>query len=400
MLKGKKVLLGVCGSISAYKSAILVRLLVKAGAEVRVILTKSACDFITPLTLSVLSKNEVVSDLINQNDSWNNHVELALWADIFLIAPATANTIAKLSNGICDNLLTAAYLSCRCKVFIAPAMDDDMWKHPSTKKNIASLKNFGNYILPVSNGELASGLIGEGRMIEPIEILGVLEEHFNQKKKFTGKSVLVNAGPTYEAIDPVRFIGNRSSGKMGVAIANEFAKQGANVHLILGPSVIEDFESKVHVIRVESAEQMFDACKKYFSKTDVTVLSAAVADFTPVDVARQKIKKGNSKKLSIDLKPTIDVLKTLGSIKKKNQLLIGFALETENETKNAISKIRSKNLDAIVLNSLNDKGSGFGVDTNKVAIIDKNGKIQSFGLKSKTEVAVDIVNFIRKKIHA
>jgi len=220
------------------------------------------------------------------------------------------------------------------------------------------------------------------------------------KKKFTGKSVLVNAGPTYEAIDPVRFIGNRSSGKMGVAIANEFAKQGANVHLILGPSVIEDFQSNVHIIRVESAQQMFDACKKYFAKTDITVLSAAVADFSPVAVARQKIKKGNSKKLSIDLKPTIDVLKTLGSIKKKNQLLIGFALETENETKNAISQIRSKNLDAIVLNSLNDKGSGFGVDTNKVAIIDKNGKIQSFGLKSKTEVAVDIVNFIGKKIHA
>ena len=402
MLKGKKVLLGISGSISAYKSASLVRLLVKSGVEVKTILTKAGSEFITPLTLSTLSKNKVLSDLVDVNtQSWNNHVELAQWADLFLIAPASANTLSKCANGICDNLLTASYLSARCPVFFAPAMDSDMWVHPSTKKNIQTLINYGNFILPVATGELASGLNGEGRMLEPEEILKQLSEALvsKQKKKFAGKTVLVNGGPTYEPIDPVRFIGNHSSGKMGVAIANEFARQGANVHLVLGPSALNDFEPLVSVTHVVTAQEMFECCKRHFSGADIIVLSAAVADFTPSKPQSQKIKKGASNKVLLSLKKSPDILKSLGELKKKNQFLMGFALETNDEIKNATAKIKSKNLDAIVLNSLRDKNAGFKHDTNKIKIIDTKGKVESFKLKSKNEVANDIVNFIQKKIH-
>jgi len=401
MLKGKKILLGVTGSIAAYKAAFLVRLLVKEGTEVKVVMTNSAKDFITPLTLSVLSKNPVFSEFSNSNSGeWNNHVELGLWADVFLVAPATADIIAKISSGICDNLLLAVYLSARCPVWIAPAMDLDMFQHPATQQNIQRLVSFGNKIVSPAYGELASGLIGEGRMEEPETIVRELKQHFSlngfagdKKLPLNKKKVLVTAGPTFESIDPVRFIGNRSSGKMGFAIAEELAKKGAEVILICGPSNQTIHNNTIHRINVETADEMYDASLKYFQDVDVAVMSAAVADYKPEKTENKKIKKTGDE-ISLKLVKTKDILAELGQLKKKNQLLVGFALETENEIENAKDKIRKKNLDLIILNSLNDKGAGFQVDTNKITIIDSNFRQVNFDLKSKKEVAVDIVSAI------
>ncbi len=394
MLSGKKIMVGVSGSIAAYKSAILVRLLVKAGAEVKVVMTSAANDFITPLTLSTLSKNPVLSTFVNdEQGSWNNHVDLGLWADALVIAPASANTLAKMANGICDNLLIGVYLSARCPVFFAPAMDLDMLQHPSTKNNIEKLLGWGNQQINPTYGELASGLIGNGRMAEPEEIISFLENHFSSTKKLTGKKALVTAGPTYEALDPVRFIGNNSSGKMGFAIAEELANQGAEVELISGPTHLSMDHVGVKLTRVVSAEEMFNACLTRFASSDITVLSAAVADYKPANKANQKIKK-SSDQMTVELTKTHDIAAELGKMKKNGQLIVGFALETENEKANAQKKIVSKNFDLIVLNSLNDKGAGFGHDTNKIAIINKKGEAQEFNLKSKKEVAKDIVNAI------
>jgi phosphopantothenoylcysteine decarboxylase / phosphopantothenate---cysteine ligase len=393
MLRGKKIILGVTGSIAAYKSALLVRLLVKDGAEVKVIITEDAKDFITPLTLSVLSKHPVLSEFANkETGEWNNHVDLGLWPDAYVIAPASANTIAKMANGNCDNLLLAVYLSARCPIFIAPAMDVDMLNHQSTKDNIERLKSFGNKIITPGYGELASGLIGEGRMEEPEKIFSVLDNFFSENKPLKDKKVLVTAGPTYEAIDPVRFIGNRSSGKMGIAIAEEFAEQGANVTLICGPSSQELKNNSVRRINIESADDMHSECMKQFSENDIIVMAAAVADYKPEKNNQDKIKKNNS--LSISLVSTQDILSKLGEQKKNGQLLIGFALETNNELENAKDKLKRKNLDMIILNSLNDSGAGFNYDTNKISIVDKKMKVKELPLKSKTEVAKDIVKEI------
>lgn len=395
MLKGKKILLGVTGSIAAYKSALLIRLLVKKGAEVKVVMTGSAKDFITPLTLSTLSKNPVLFDFQKSAETgeWNNHVELGLWADAMVIAPASANTIAKMANGICDNLLSAVYLSARCKVYVAPAMDLDMYKHGSTNDNLKRIRSFGNKIIDPGTGELASGLHGEGRMAEPEEIVAFLEKEFAKKLPLSKKKVLVTAGPTYEAIDPVRFIGNHSSGKMGFAIAEELANQGAEVTLVSGPTYLSLKNNSIQRIDVVSADDLYNASVKAFKNADIAILSAAVADFKPASVAAQKIKKsGNTK--NIELVPTKDTLAALGKMKKKGQLLVGFALETNNEVEHAKQKIKNKNLDLIVLNSLKDKGAGFKGDTNKIAIIDKHNKITKFELKSKSDVAKDIVNKI------
>lgn len=408
-LAGKKIVLAVTGSIAAYKSALLVRLLVKEGAEVRVLMTSSASDFISALTLSTLSGNKVFSDLVDQKEnSWNSHVELGLWADVMLVAPASANTIAKFAGGICDNIITAVYLSARCPVVIAPAMDEDMWRHPATQSNITRLKSFGNQIIPVGEGELASGLVGQGRMAEPEEILEYLTKHVavsspaskkkNQKKKLSGKRALVTAGPTYEAIDPVRFIGNHSSGKMGIAIAEELAEQGASVTLVLGPTSLAPDHAGVITQRVTSAQEMFDAATQLFAKADIAVLSAAVADFTPEKAASEKIKKGSEDRLNLSLVKTKDILATLGESKRNGQILVGFALETRDELKNARKKLRKKNLDFIVLNSLKDAGAGFRHDTNRITIIDRNEKVFPYELKSKQEVAADIVNFIIQKL--
>jgi phosphopantothenoylcysteine decarboxylase/phosphopantothenate--cysteine ligase len=401
MLKNKNILIGVTGSIAAYKVAFLVRSLVKAGANVQVVMTPSAKDFITPLTLATLSKNPALSDFVMNNDGeWNNHVELALWADVIVIAPASANTIAKMAGGLCDNLLMAVYLSARSPVFIAPAMDLDMYQHPGTKRNLKTLKDFGHKIISPNTGELASGLFGEGRMAEPEEIHAFIEKEFTASLPLSGKKVLVTAGPTYEAIDPVRFIGNHSSGKMGFAIAEELAAQGASVTLVCGPNALKTAHPGIQRIDITSAEELYKACVKTFPKSDIAVLSAAVADFRPAKIANQKIKKSSATK-NIELVPTKDTLKELGVMKKKGQLLIGFALETQNETENAKLKLKSKNLDLIVLNSLNDAGAGFKGDSNKITLIDKYNKISKFELKSKTEVAKDIVkailNFKTKK---
>lgn len=393
ILKGKKIILGISGSIAAYKSAILARLLIKSGAEVQVLMTEAAKEFITPLTLSTLSKRAVMSSVIAE-DGWNNHVELGLWADAMVIAPATATTMAKLANGICDNILTATYLSARCPVFIAPAMDLDMWKHPATLRNLSLLQQDGVGLIPVGNGELASGLIGEGRMAEPEEIVVHLEQFFSKQNDFTDKKILITAGPTYEAIDPVRFIGNRSSGKMGVAIAEELAARGAEVELVLGPSSLKVSHANINVTRVESAKQMYDACVKYFSSSDVAILSAAVADYRPSVVAEQKIKKKDAT-LTLELEKTTDIAAALGSSKKENQVIVGFALETNDELDNAQSKLERKNFDFIVLNSLRDSGAGFATDTNKITIVKKDKSINHFELKSKTEVAKDIVNTLK-----
>lgn len=395
VLSGKKILLGITAGIAAYKTASLVRLFIKLGAEVKVIMTPASKDFITPLTLSTLSKNPVLStfyDKEDENELWNNHVDLGLWADYFLVAPATANTLSKMANGVCDNLLLASYLSAKCPVYFAPAMDLDMYKHQSTKNSLEKLQSFGNVMIPATSGELASGLVGEGRMAEPQDIVSFIENDILKKLPLRGKKVLITAGPTYEAIDPVRFIGNHSSGKMGFALAQSAANLGAEVCLISGPSNQQIKHSLVHRIDVISAEEMYSAAHQYFNTVDVAILSAAVADYKPKNVADQKIKKKDSS-LTIELAPTKDILASLGEI-KGNQLLVGFALETENEVENAKSKIKRKNLDLIVLNSLQDKGAGFATNTNKITIIDKNFNSKPFELKSKDEVAIDIMNEI------
>ncbi len=399
MLQGKKILLGITGSIAAYKAIFLIRGLIKEGAEVRVIMTAAAKDFVTPLTAATLSKHEVLSDIFKE-DSWANHVMLGRWADVMVIAPASCNTISKMANGLCDNLLLSVYLSATCPVMIAPAMDEDMWIHQATQKNIAALKAFGNIVLPVENGELASGLIGQGRMAEPETILVFLQNYFSNTQILAGKKVLVTAGPTYEHIDPVRFIGNHSSGKMGVAIANEIAAKGGDVTLVLGPTILPfTFNARVKVLRVNTANEMFDACTGVFENVDYAVMSAAVADYTPVTVAENKIKKEDDN-LSLQLKKTKDVLKSLGEIKRKDQLLVGFALETNNEEANARKKLISKNADIIVLNSLKDEKAGFGKDTNKVTMFFKSGEEKRFEAKSKDAVAKDIVDCIIQYSHA
>jgi len=390
MLQGKKILLGVTGGIAAFKCPALVRLLVKQGAEVKVIMTPGAEDFVTKATLSVLSKNKVETDFFDENKTWNNHVHLGLWADAFVIAPCTANTLAKMAYGICDNLLLATYLSARCKVYVAPGMDVDMLKHGSTQSNLKTIASYKNIIIPPEKGELASGLYGDGRMAEPETIVAILEKQFKGSNKLAGKKVLVTAGPTYEEIDPVRFIGNRSSGKMGIAIANEFARQGAEVTLVLGPSKLAP-EKNVNCIRVESANEMFEHCTEYFKHCNIAIMAAAVADYKAAEYAPKKIKKTKGA-LKLDLAPTVDILAALGKQKKK-QCLIGFALESENAIAYAKEKIKKKNLDFIVANSLQDEGAGFATDTNKISILDKKGKVHYYPLKSKEAVAKDILNF-------
>jgi len=393
VLNGKKILLGVSGGIAAYKTASLVRLFIKAGAHVQVIMTPASKDFVTPLTLSTLSKNPVHSNFFSQDDEdavWTNHVELGLWADLMIVAPATANTLSKMATGNCDNLLIACYLSAKCPVYYAPAMDLDMYKHPSTLSSFAALKQFGNVMIPAESGELASGLSGEGRMAEPENIVAFLEADLESKLPLKGKKILITAGPTYEAIDPVRFIGNHSSGKMGFDIAHQAASLGAQVILVSGPTHYKAKNSLVKVVDVISAQDMYDACHLYFNEVDVAIAAAAVADYRPKVVALQKIKKA-SEDFSIELEKTKDILASLGAI-KKNQFLIGFALETENEIENAKLKIQKKNLDLIVLNSLQDEGAGFKKETNKVTFIDHNFEIQPMELKSKESVAVDILN--------
>ena len=388
MLSGKKILLGVSASIAAYKAAFLIRLFVKQGAEVKVILTESAKDFVTPLTLATLSKNPVLSEFIDNQEegTWTNHVELGLWADFMIIAPATANTLAKMAAGVCDNLLMAAYLSAKCPVFVAPAMDLDMYKHDATKSSLEALVSFGNTIIASGTGELASGLEGEGRMAEPEEIVSFLEKYILDKSPLKGKRVLVNAGPTYERIDDVRFIGNFSSGKMGIEIAKTARNLGAEVHLVLGPSSITAELNGITIQNVTSAEQMFSACVEHFNLSDVSILSAAVADYTPAFKIDGKIKKSENS-MTIELKKTKDILHTLGHSKKENQVVVGFALETENEENYAIGKLDKKKADLIVLNSLRNKGAGFGHDTNKVSIFSQKGKIIESELLSKTEIA-------------
>ena len=401
VLSGKKILLGITAGIAAYKSANLVRLFIKLGAEVKVMMTPASKDFITPLTLSTLSKNPVHSsfyDTENENELWNNHVELGLWADYVVIAPATANTLSKMANGTCDNLVLATYLSAKCPVYFAPAMDLDMYKHSSTKENLQKLQSFGNVMIPATSGELASGLVGEGRMAEPEDIVAFIESDILSKLPLRGKKVLITAGPTYEAIDPVRFIGNHSSGKMGFEIAKTAANLGAEVFLVTGPTHQEVKHSFIKRIDVISAEEMYIASHEYFNEVDIAILSAAVADYKPKNIALQKIKKKDTT-LSIELVPTKDILASLGKIKKQ-QFLVGFALETENEIENAKSKLKRKNLDMIVLNSLQDKGAGFATNTNKITIIDINLNITEFDLKSKTAVAKDIINEILQKLDA
>ncbi|GAB3335511.1 bifunctional phosphopantothenoylcysteine decarboxylase/phosphopantothenate--cysteine ligase CoaBC [Marivirga atlantica] len=399
MLKDKKIVLGITGSIAAYKSAILTRLLVKSGAEVQIISTDAANEFITPLTLSTLSKKPVLSSFQkDETGEWNNHVELGLWADLILIAPASANTIAKCAHGICDNLLIATYLSAKCPVAFAPAMDLDMYQHQSTKDNLDKLKSYGNIIFESASGELASGLSGQGRMQEPEDLLIALEKFFNKDQKFKGKKVLITAGPTYEAIDPVRFIGNHSSGKMGYAIASAFKNAGAEVTLITGPTNIDKPIGLANIIEVTSAEEMHAAADKYFSKTDIAVLSAAVADYKAATQATEKIKKtDDSNEMMLKLVKTPDIAKSLGAKKKAHQQIIGFALETENEESNAKKKLQNKNFDLIVLNSLRNEKSAFGYDTNQVKIFDKNGLKYESALLPKSEIAQIILEQITQE---
>ena len=394
-MRGKRILLAITGSIAAYKTAILVRLLIKAGSEVRVVMTDSAKEFITPLTLSVLSGHPVISSSHNpETGEWNNHVEAGLWADAFVIAPASANTMAKMACGIADNHLLTCYLSARCPVFIAPAMDLDMYNHPAVKANLQKLSSFKNHhIISVTDGELASGLTGEGRMEEPEKIFSILEDFFFKNLPFHGMKALVTAGPTYEDIDPVRFIGNRSSGKMGFAIAEELSKRGAIVKLITGPSHLSLKDNSVERTNVKSAEEMYSACMKNFGEMNIIVMSAAVADYKPGDPSSEKISKKNNL-FSLSLVPTTDILKSMGDKKKANQFLVGFALETNDELKHAKEKLQEKNLDIIVLNSLNDEGAGFEIDTNKVTIIERSGKEHSYDKKPKEEVARDLVDVL------
>jgi len=401
ILSGKKILLGVTAGIAAYKSASLVRLFIKSGAQVKVVMTPSAKEFVTPLTLSTLSKNPVYSSFTNEEDDnavWNNHVDLGLWADVFVIAPATANTLSKMANGVCDNLLLATYLSAKCSVYFAPTMDLDMYKHPSTLQSFEKLNDFGNIIIPATSGELASGLVGEGRMAEPEDIVAFIENDILGKLPLRGKKVLITAGPTYEAIDPVRFIGNHSSGKMGFEIAKAAANLGAEVILITGPTHQKVSHTFIDIIPVVSAQDMFNEAHKHFLTSDIAVLSAAVADYKPKEVATQKIKK-KSETLTLELEKTKDILASLGAIKKQ-QYLVGFALETNNELENAKGKLKRKNLNLIVLNSLNDNGAGFKTDTNKVTFIDDKENILKFQLKSKAEVATDLLNKIISEIDA
>ena len=401
VLSGKKIVLGVSGGIAAYKTASLVRLFIKAGADVQVVMTPASKDFVTPLTLSTLSKNPVHSEFYNDDDKnavWNNHVEIGLWADLMVIAPATANSMSKMANGTVDNLLIATYLSAKCPVYFAPAMDLDMYKHPSTLSSFSLLQSFGNIMIPAESGELASGLSGEGRMAEPENIVAFIEADLESKLPLKGKKILVTAGPTYEAIDPVRFIGNHSSGKMGFDIAKEASDLGAEVILVSGPTHLKPANSRIKQISVVSAQEMFDACHQFYDEMDVAIAAAAVADYRPKFPATQKIKKKEAD-LNIELEKTQDILASLGKI-KKNQFLIGFALETENEIENAKLKIQKKNLDLIVLNSLQDEGAGFGKSTNKITFIDKNFKIEPMELKSKEAVAQDILNKVIHYFHA
>ena len=388
-IAGKKIILGVSGSIAAYKAVFLTRLLVKAGAEVQVLMTSAATKFVQPLTFSTLSKRPVLTEVTSE-DAWNNHVELGLWADAMLIAPATANTLARLANGICDSMIAAVYLSARCPIFVAPAMDVDMWHHPSTQENIQRLQRYGNHLIPVESGELASGLEGEGRLAEPEHIVDFLAKYFNRSQALTGQKVLITAGPTYEAIDPVRFIGNRSSGKMGVSLAKAVIEQGGEVILVLGPSSLKPQMEGLTVEHVESAQEMYDAALKHFPDCQVGIMAAAVADYRPEQAATEKIKK-KGERMSIELVKNPDIAATLGQQKKEGQILIGFALETENAEANAQSKLERKNLDYIVLNSLRDTGAGFGTDTNKVSIFTAGNKVVHFELKTKDEVARDII---------
>ncbi|MEQ8583822.1 MAG: bifunctional phosphopantothenoylcysteine decarboxylase/phosphopantothenate--cysteine ligase CoaBC [Marinoscillum sp.] len=399
MLEGKKVLLAVCGSIAAYKAAFFVRLLVKSGAEVKVIMTESAKDFITPLTLATLSKHPVLSSFYqNENGEWHNHVELGLWADLMIVAPISANTLSKMANGASDNLLTAVYLSARCPVMVCPAMDLDMYQHPATRRNLKTLADYGNIIIDAESGELASGLTGEGRMAEPEHILERVKSFFHQTQSFVGKKVMMTSGPTHESIDPVRFIGNHSTGKMGKAIALELANRGAEVEFISGPAAHAPHHPLIKVTKVTSAEEMFEAAKAYFELSDIGIFTAAVADYRPKEMATSKLKK-KEQALNITLVPNPDIASQLGAMKKKHQFTVGFALETDEEQVNARKKLESKNLDVIVLNSLNHEGAGFAHDTNKVSIFDRHNKEQHFELKSKVEVAKDLVDFIEQSLN-
>lgn len=398
VLKGKNILLGITAGIAAYKTASLVRLLIKAGATVKVIMTPASKEFITPLTLSTLSKNPVLSSFTKEekdDGTWNNHVELGLWADLFLIAPATANTLSKMATGECDNLLMATYLSAKCPVYFAPAMDLDMYKHPTTTQSFEKLQQFGNVMIPAATGELASGLVGEGRMAEPEDIVQFIEGNILQNLPLRNATVLITAGPTYEAIDPVRFIGNHSSGKMGFAIAEAAVEKGARVILVSGPTHQKIIHARVQTVEVVSAEEMYNAVHNHFAECNIAILSAAVADFTPKNKAQSKIKKTEDT-LELSLVKTKDILGSLGKI-KSNKMLVGFALETDNELANAQSKLERKNLDLIVLNSLQDKGAGFGGSTNKVTFINNNGDIKNRPLMSKAEVATELIELIIEK---
>ena len=411
VLKGKKIIIGITGSIAAYKVAMLTRLLVKEGAEVQIIMTEAAKTFVQALTFSTLSKNPVHSEFVpTEGALWTNHVELGLWADLILIAPASANTLSKMATGICDNLLTAVYLSAKCPVLFAPAMDLDMWKHPATQNNIEKLISYGNHLIPVGSGELASGLVGEGRLAEPEDIIQFLEKFIENgstavskesdstdssvSQDLKGKTIVISAGPTQESLDPVRFISNHSSGRMGIALAEDAAARGAVVHLVLGPTNLKPENPAVNVHPVKSAEDMFQAVTGLFNKTDIAIMAAAVADFTPISHSETKIKKSGKDNMFLELKRTKDILKHLGEIKSKEQVLVGFALETNNEIENATKKLKKKNLDLIVLNSMRQKGAGFKHNTNKITILDRYNKITDFELKSKVEVATDIWNYI------
>lgn len=399
MFQGKKILIGITGSIAAYKTILLVRELVKAGAEVKVVMTPAARDFVSPLTLSTLSKNPVTTELFAE-DAWSNHVMLGRWADLFIIAPLSCNTIAKMAHGMCDNLLLATYLSATCPVAAAPAMDEDMWHHPATKASLATIAAHGVTVIPVNKGELASGLYGEGRMAEPAAIVSFIgERYFLQNSRLQGKTILVSAGPTYEPLDPVRFIGNHSSGKMGVAIATELASRGAQVQLVLGPSAVTVQHSSITVHHVETADDMYRQCIRLFEGTAAAIMSAAVADYKPASVAKEKIKK-NGDNMVLELVKTTDILQALGEKKKKGQVLVGFALETANEREYAMNKLAKKNADMIVLNSLNDAGAGFGHDTNKVTIFEKDGNELVYEQKPKQQVAKDIVDRLEKMLYA
>jgi len=398
ILKGKKILIGITGGIAAYKIHFIIRMLIKEGAEVRVILTPDAQKFVTPLSISTLSKNPVYTDFQQLDGSWSNHVELALWADLLLIAPCTANTLAKIAMGLCDNFLMSVYLSAKSPVIVAPAMDIDMYKHPTTKNNLQKVESFGNHVIPSEKGELASGLIGEGRMAEPEEIFQHVEKLLNSKKYgLKDKKILITAGPTYEAIDPVRFIGNHSSGKMGFAIAEEAANRGAEVVLISGPSLVNTQNPNINLRKVVSAKEMMNEVFKFFHNVDVAIMSAAVADYTPKYYSENKMKKENDSEFSIELVKNPDILSSMGE-KKKQQFLVGFALETDNEEDNARKKLMHKNLDMVVLNSLRDSGAGFGNDTNKISVFTKNGENINFELKEKRQVAVDILDLVEKNM--